>query len=170
MKPYCFYGRRVLPPLALNYSIQFEEIYFHYFSFLKVMDKILKNYRPLLDSGKHADVTVDEIIQDIGLVFYIRRTDPGERQYIFDYSLRKHLSEKTKWAYEHSKIELQPLLQELLQYAFEIGKEVEEFAAGRLTREQIPLDDTPHSDLIIGLLTLLSRDTYLGNRVVDWNE
>jgi hypothetical protein len=134
------------------------------------MDKILEDYRPLLDSGKHADVTMPEIIEDIGQIFYIRRTDPRERQYTFDSSLRKYLSENLKWAYEHSKIELQPLLQELLQHAFEIGKEVEEYAAGRLTREEIPLDNTPHSDLIIGLLTLLSRDTYLGNRMVDWDE
>jgi len=125
-------------------------------------EKACQDYRPLLDSGNHADVTVDEILTDLSDVYYILKADPKDMLFTTDAVLRKYLSDKVRYAYEKSKIELQPLLQMVLKYAFEIGIEVEDFAEGRITRDEIPLEDSVQSDLIIGLLVRLTKYAFIG--------
>ena len=73
-------------------------------------------------------------------------------------------------AYSKSRVELQPLVNDLLDKAFEIGKHIEKFAAGKITRKQIPLPESTENDLIIGLLVRMSRETYLGNERINWDE
>ena|GEM_PF-3683398 len=130
----------------------------------------IKAYRPMLKNGTPADVTVDEILDDLGQTYYIRRIDPKDMMFTDDAILRKYMSEKVRYAYENSPQELQPLMQLLLKYAFEIGEEIEEYAAGRIKKEQIPLENNVENDLIIGLLVLLSRDTFIGKRTMYWEE
>ena len=80
-----------------------------------------------------------------------------------DSIIRKYASKKVKDAYLKSKIELQPLINTLIDNAFEIGAKIEKYAKGSIKRHQIPLEDTVENALIIGLLVRLSRDTYLGH-------
>jgi len=139
-------------------------------TYSKETEQACQAYRPLLDDGTHADLTVDEILEDVGQIYYILRCDPKDMCFTKDSIIRKYASEKVRDAYLNSKIELKPLMLTLIDHAFDIGKHIEEYAAGRIKREQIPLDDSPESDLIIGLLVRLSRDTYLGSERINWDE
>jgi len=120
------------------------------------------NYRPLLDNGKFADITLDEMLEDIGHIYYMLRIDPKDYCFTREAIIQNETSEKFRNAYYHSKIEMRPLVNLLLDNAFKIGKLIEKYAQGLITRSKIPLESTPENDLIIGLLVRLSRDTYLG--------
>lgn len=125
-------------------------------------EEACKNYRPLLDNGEHADITIDELLDDVGQIYYILKCDPKDMCFTRDSIIRKYSSEKVREAYLKSRIELQPLITTLIEQAFEIGDKIEKYAQGKIKRHQIPLESTPENDLIIGLLVRLSRDTYLG--------
>lgn len=125
-------------------------------------EEACRNYRPLLDNGEFADITLDELLEDVGQIYYILKCDPKDMCFTQDTIIRKYASEKVMEAYLKSKIELQPLIKSLLDNAFAIGDKIERYAKGLIKRSHIPLESTPENDLIIGLLVRLSRDTYLG--------
>jgi len=128
----------------------------------KEIEEACNDYRPRLNNGNFADVTITEILEDVGQIFYIRATDPSEKQFLLSYSLIKHMSPKVRDAYENSKHELQPLMLALLSSAEDIGQEIEDYASGKINRDNIPLG--PEHDLIISLLVRMSRDTFIGHR------
>lgn len=139
-------------------------------NYSKEAEKACQDYRPLLDNGTFADVTVDEILEDVGMIYYILRSDPKDLCFTTDSIIRKYASEKVVDAYLKSEIELKPLMLTLIDKAFDIGNHIEEYAAGKITRKQIPLEDNLENDLLIGLLVKLSSDTYLGNERINWDE
>ena len=72
----------------------------------------------MLDNGQFADITIDEILDDVGQIYYILRSDPKDMCFTQDAIIRKYASEKIREAYLKSRIELQPLITALLDNAF----------------------------------------------------
>lgn len=124
-------------------------------------EEACRNYRPMLDNGKLADITLDEMLENIGMVYYILRIDARDYCVSREYAIRLHASEKFREVYNHSKVEVRPLVHALIDSTFKIGDKLEPYLRGQIPRSQLPLEDTPGNDLMLGLLIKLNRITHV---------
>ncbi|MBD3304125.1 hypothetical protein GF343_03195 [Candidatus Woesearchaeota archaeon] len=125
-------------------------------------EQALKQYRPLLNNGKHANITVDDIIESLDIAFHIAKSDPKDLMFTYESIFREHMSDKLKAAYLNSSIELKIILPKLLQYAIELGPEIKEWAEGRQPRESIPLELTPENHVYLLILKKFAETAELG--------
>jgi len=128
-------------------------------------EQALKQYKPLLDSGKHANVTVDDIIESLDLAFHIAKSDPKDLLFTYEAIFREYMSPKLKAAYLKSRYELQIILPKLLKLAIELGPQIKEWAEGRQPRETIPLEMIPENHIYLLILKKFAETAELG----EWN-
>jgi hypothetical protein len=128
-------------------------------------EEALRQYRPLLDSGKHADITVEDILESLDTAFHIAKSDPKDLLFTYEAIFREYMSDKLRAAYRKSRIELQVILPKLLKYAIELGPKIKEWAEGRQPRKTIPLELTPESHIYLLILKKFSERAELG----EWN-
>ena len=62
-------------------------------------EEACRNYRPLLDNGEFADITLDELLEDVGQIYYILKCDPKDMCFTQDTIISKYASEKVMEAH-----------------------------------------------------------------------
>lgn len=121
-------------------------------------DEVLKQYRPMLNDGKSADVKLDEILDGIGTAFYMWRNVPKCKKYIPDALLRASMDENMLWTYDRSN-EMKTIMLFVLGYVMKNREKVADYVEDK--RKSLPDEDgKPLMGLYLGLIRHLGKKIF----------